>query len=155
MKTLLLLLFPVLLGAQTVIFTKQLACPPKNTSTTPLVVVSIVPPGSTTAQVLCYTLDPASFVLDTTNGIVKIIQPAPAAGQTFVDGEVPAGGMNGQNVTFTLAAAPASGSLHLFLNGIRQRLNIDYSLSGQTITFLAGAYFPQGATDQLIADYRK
>ena len=71
----------------------------------------------------------------------------------FVDNETPAGTINSSNVTFTLATAPSpTTSLRLFVDGVRQRLTTDYSLSGLTITFVAGAT-PQTGSN-LIADYR-
>lgn len=73
-------------------------------------------------------------------------------GGTPVYGETPAGTVNGSNVAFTLANAPASGSLQLYLNGLRQRPGAgnDYTLSGSTITCNAAPL----AGDTLAADYR-
>lgn len=75
-------------------------------------------------------------------------------GTTFVDSETPSGTINGSNDTFTLAGTPATGSLHLYKNGIRQRAGSgnDYQLSTATITFEAGN-LPQTG-DVLLADYR-
>lgn len=70
-----------------------------------------------------------------------------------VDGETPAGTLDGANLVFTLAFPPAASSLHLYRNGLRQKIGLDYILSGNTITFLAAAV-PQ-AGDTLIADYRR
>jgi hypothetical protein len=53
----------------------------------------------------------------------------------FVDGETPAGNVNGVNLVFTLASTPASpGSLHLFRNGILLKQGVGYTLSGAVIT---------------------
>lgn len=72
---------------------------------------------------------------------------------TFIDGESPAGLVNGLNAIFTLANAPQPpASLLLFRNGLLQKQGADYSLSNSTITFL-GSYLPQPA-DLLTASYR-
>jgi hypothetical protein len=74
----------------------------------------------------------------------------------YADQEVPAGIINGVNATFTLAAAPSPvGSLMLIRNGLLQTAGIDYTLSGNTIAFLAGA-IPQSTPtpDGLVAWYR-
>lgn len=75
-----------------------------------------------------------------------------AAAVTFVDSEVPTGTVNGVNAAFTLANTPTSGSLHLYKNGLRQKVTTDYTLSGTTVTFVAGN-LPQTG-DLLLADYR-
>jgi hypothetical protein len=68
---------------------------------------------------------------------------------SFVDGEVPTGVVDGVNAVFTLAHAPG-GSLHLYLNGLRQTPGVHYALSGNTITFAVAP--PAGAS--ILADYR-
>ena len=70
---------------------------------------------------------------------------------TFVDGETPAGVINGINPTFNLAQAPNPvTSLEVFRNGVLQAAPIDYTLSGSTITF---TNIPM-TSDELIAYYR-
>jgi hypothetical protein len=69
---------------------------------------------------------------------------------TLIDGEVPSGLINGINKIFTLAQLPASGSLHLYKNGLRQRPTIDYTIVGQTITFV----IEPNVSSNLLADYR-
>lgn len=72
----------------------------------------------------------------------------------FVDQEVPAGTIDGSNRTFTLSGAPApASSLHVYRNGILQRVAVDFTLSGATVTFLPGA-LPQTG-DILLASYRR
>ena len=73
---------------------------------------------------------------------------------TFVDSEVPTGTPNGILTDFTLAAAPAAGTLKLYKNGIRQKAGAgnDFTLDTGTITFEAGN-IPQTG-DILLADYR-
>lgn len=51
--------------------------------------------------------------------------------------DVPTGTVNGINTTFTLADAYTF--IILFVNGIENKVGIDYTLSGSTITFLAGS----------------
>jgi hypothetical protein len=72
---------------------------------------------------------------------------------TFVDGETPGGAVNGSNMVFTLSQAPnPPTSLLLYRNGMLQKRGLDYELSGQTVTFVAGATPQPG--DVLIASYR-
>jgi len=75
------------------------------------------------------------------------------SGVTFVDAETPTGTVNGSNATFTLANAPnPAGSVAVYRNGLRMTLNIDYTLSGSTITFLQVS-LPQSG-DTLVCSYR-
>lgn len=72
---------------------------------------------------------------------------------TIVDLETPSGTIDGANTTFTLANAPSpAASLHLYLNGVLQLAGTHFTLSGATITFLAG-FIPQ-VGDVLRASYR-
>ncbi|MBS1877392.1 MAG: hypothetical protein JSU00_29540 [Acidobacteria bacterium] len=77
-----------------------------------------------------------------------------AAGvMTFVDGESPAGVIDGSNASFTLGASPSPAlSLELYRNGLLLKQSVDYSLSGGTITFFSGA-IPR-AGDLVTAFYR-
>jgi len=68
----------------------------------------------------------------------------------FIDGETPGGLINGSNVSFTLANTPAAGSLHLYLNGLRQSRTVDYTIVGNVITFISAPTAP----GKLVADYR-
>lgn len=71
----------------------------------------------------------------------------------FADAETPSGLINGTNSTFLLAHAPEpAGSLQLFRNGVRMTQSVDYSLSGNTITFFVASRPQTG--DQLVAGYR-
>jgi hypothetical protein len=72
---------------------------------------------------------------------------------TFVDGETPGGVVDGSNATFTLVSPPTpSTSLHLFRNGLMQKLAFDYTFSGSTIIFV-GIATPQPG-DTILAEYR-
>ncbi|HSB17645.1 MAG TPA: hypothetical protein VLE22_24570 [Bryobacteraceae bacterium] len=76
-----------------------------------------------------------------------------STGPGFVDGETPAGLVSGSNAVFTLSEIPSPpSSLTLYRNGVRQKADLDYTLSGNTITF-AGASIPQ-AGDVLLCSYR-
>lgn len=74
-------------------------------------------------------------------------------GPGFVDGEVPAGLVNGSNTVFTLANQASPGtSLAVYRNGLLQLQNTDYTLAGNALTFAANST-PQ-AGDLLVASYR-
>jgi hypothetical protein len=76
-----------------------------------------------------------------------------AAGPNFTDEEVPAGLVNGANVSFTLSAVPIpTSSLYLYRNGVLQKAGQDYTIAGNAIQFLAGST-PQ-AGDTLLTSYR-
>ena len=73
---------------------------------------------------------------------------------TFVDQEVPGGLVDGANASFALANTPApSASLHLFRNGLLQKLGFDFTLSGSTVTFVSVAI--PGPGDTILASYRR
>lgn len=74
-------------------------------------------------------------------------------GGTAVWSESPSGTINGSNTDFTIAHTPASGTLRVYKNGIRQHSGAgnDYTLATATITFLTGN-LPQTG-DTLLADY--
>ncbi len=72
---------------------------------------------------------------------------------SFVDGETPTGSVNGSNTTFVLAATPIPfTSLALFRNGILLKQGLDYTLSGNTISFVSLGTPQVG--DVLQANYR-
>lgn len=88
----------------------------------------------------------------------KHAMPAAPGGLTaanFVFGETPTGTVDGVNAAFTLANTPTAGSVSVHKNGIRQLAGAgnDYTISGTTVTFLAGN-LPQTG-DNLIVDYLK
>jgi hypothetical protein len=75
------------------------------------------------------------------------------AGPNFTDAEVPAGALNGANVSFTVSAVPLpTSSLYLYRNGVLQKAGQDYTLSGNSIQFLTGSTPQTG--DTLLASYR-
>jgi hypothetical protein len=74
-------------------------------------------------------------------------------GQTaFADAETPGGIVDGTNNTLTLAGMPLGSSLMLFRNGLYMTPNFDYTLTGSSLRFPAGA-LPR-AGDTLTASYR-
>jgi hypothetical protein len=70
----------------------------------------------------------------------------------FFDAETPGGLVDGNNKTFTLLNPPSGSSLSLYRNGLYMSANFDYTLSGNSITFVTGGVPQPG--DQLIANYR-
>jgi hypothetical protein len=74
-------------------------------------------------------------------------------GPGFVDGEIPSGPINGVNTVFTLANLPSPpASLALYRNGLLLKDDMDYTLSGNVISF-ASAAAPQTG-DALACSYR-
>jgi hypothetical protein len=72
----------------------------------------------------------------------------------FVDAETPSGTVNGVNTVFTLSSTPSPpSSLTLFRNGILQRVGVDYTLSGDSITFTSVSI--PGPGDILQVSYRR
>lgn len=67
----------------------------------------------------------------------ELVVQAIASGSYFVYRETPSGTVNSSNVAFTLAHTPnPAASLCLFLNGQLLTYTEDYTLSGNTITFV-------------------
>lgn len=67
----------------------------------------------------------------------ELVIQAIAAGSYFVYRETPSGSVDSLNTSFTLAHTPKpTESLCLFLNGQLLTYTEDYTLSGNTITFL-------------------
>ena len=58
--------------------------------------------------------------------------------------DVPSGTINGVNATFTVTQSYSV--FILFVNGLEQKLTVDYNMSGSTITFVAGAIPQTGDT---------
>jgi len=76
-----------------------------------------------------------------------------SGGPGFVDGETPAGPVDGTNTVFSLNNIPSPpASLALYRNGMRQKEGLDYTLSGNVITFNS-ASTPQPG-DVLVCSYR-
>jgi hypothetical protein len=74
-------------------------------------------------------------------------------GVGFVDAETPSGAINGVNTLYTLVQAPnPSSSLAVYLNGIHLEAGLDYTLSSNSITFVAGVVPQTG--DVVVCSYR-
>lgn len=94
---------------------------------------------------------PTGVVIDTTDGVQAVSGGGVSVGPLFVDGEIPAGAIDGSNTVFLLAHAPSPAlSLELFLNGVKQRAGVDYTLASNTITDT----IPPATGDSLEASYR-
>ena len=79
--------------------------------------------------------------------------PCGAQVPSFVDGDSPAGIVDGANRLFTLSAQPYPiTSASVFRNGLLQRPGLDYTLNGNTLQFTAGSTPQPG--DTLLASYR-
>jgi hypothetical protein len=79
---------------------------------------------------------------------------APCGGvpPNFIDNDSPAGLVDGSNVAFALTGIPSPiSSLALYRNGILQKPGQDFTLAGNSITFLGFAPEPG---DTLLASYR-
>ena len=79
--------------------------------------------------------------------------PTGSSGSNFADNETPQGSVNGVNQIFTVQTSPVpANSLHLYANGSRLAIGLDYTITGNSINF-TGAYVP-GVGDTILADYR-
>jgi len=78
----------------------------------------------------------------------------PAVIPAYVDGETPAGTVDGTNATFTLAGTPnPTTSLRVYRNGLLLQAGTDYNIQGNgSILFVSGATPQLG--DVLTASYR-
>lgn len=139
------------LGAQTKIDLTQLpGC--QITSSTPAnvpIILAIVPTPNGQSNFACYAVTGATVTAATATSPASIIIPTPPQ-PISVTAEVPAGTIDGTNATFTLANTPIAGSIKLY-KGLRMTAGVDYTASGNTITFKPGA-IPQPG-DVLVADY--
>ena len=79
--------------------------------------------------------------------------PCGGSQPSFVDGDSPAGIVDGSNTSFTLSAVPnPAASLAVYRNGMLQKTGQDYTPTGSTIQFVAAAAPQPG--DTLLASYR-
>jgi hypothetical protein len=75
------------------------------------------------------------------------------ANLVFIDLETPNGSLNGTNAAFTLSQTPnPTTSLLLFRNGLLQKVGVDFTLTGSSLSFQAGSVPQPG--DLLQASYR-
>lgn len=71
----------------------------------------------------------------TINGFCGSSDPSVIANY-FVFNEIPAGLKNNINKIYTLANTPVAGASVVYLNGLLQAPNFDYTMIGNTITFV-------------------
>lgn len=76
-----------------------------------------------------------SITLGTTPLVWTSLSIAGLTSGNFSINETPAGTINGSNTSFTTGNAPVSGTVQVFLNGLLQTVNDDYTISGSTITY--------------------
>lgn len=93
----------------------------------------------------------AGYCLDPVTGTWLLESCASGSGYTEIRNEVPSGTVNGTNAFFAIANAPVSGSVNIYLNGLKMSPTIDYTISSYMITFTTGS-IPQTG-DILNADY--
>ena len=86
--------------------------------------------------------------LGDTNNPRNVSASVALSGALALLSEVPAGALDGTNLTFTLSSAPSV--MELFLNGVKQRINTDFNLSGSTIMFTVA---PKPTDTDLVAVY--
>ena len=115
-----------------------------------------LPPATNRVRLFVDAANGELSVKKDTGSVISLEQGTGGPGSTFAlfhDAETPTGAINGVNATFTLVTAPnPAASLELTRNGIVQESGVDYTLSTNVITFLAGA-IPQTG-DTLLAWYR-
>jgi hypothetical protein len=91
------------------------------------------------------------YVLSTNGaGVTSWVAQTAGTVINFADEEKPTGVKDSVNTTFTLANTPITGSLKLYLRGLRLERGVDYTISGLTLTMIL---IPDSG-DALIADYR-
>lgn len=144
-KYILALLLGVLsLQAQTKLGTSTFVC--KGSQFTGMTLVPLATVAGTIGGVpviayTCVQLDTAGFTLDTTTTPPTLRVKATATTTLPTDiKEIPGGVINGTNTTFTLVFTPnPSYPVDVFNNGLLLTALQDYTISGNTITFLNGA----------------
>ena len=80
--------------------------------------------------------DGHAIVWDATNKRWKNGEVSGTSTINFADSETPTGDVDGANTDFVLAHTPETGSLKVYLNGMRMSITEDYTLATATITFL-------------------
>lgn len=115
--------------------------------------------AGTNGDINVYASNPTQVIIDVTGYFVPVTpSPSPTLGTGLTSVEeysgtatVPGIGVtNGVNQIFTLSALPASIP-EVYLNGIHQTVNRDYTIAGQIITFLTPRI--PSATDSVVVDY--
>ena len=148
--TLLLLLMAVAVGQTTVSLANQVSGDGIAGPCLVLVPVRLAASPPLPVRILCVRLGP-NLVLDTATDppTLRVIGGGTVA---LVTGEIPGGTVNGVNLAFTLTATPTTGSVALYVNGIRQTQGLDFVVAGNVITFAPASVPLTGY--RLQADYR-
>lgn len=71
------------------------------------------------------------------------------SGSPAIFGEVPTGSIDDSNTIFVLSTTPVAGTVAIYLNGSRQKVTDDYSITGATITFV----LPPLTGSNILADF--
>jgi hypothetical protein len=113
-------------------------------------------------QAVGYTLSGPSITMlsgsiPTPGDILQAWYRLPATGTPtiqFSENDTPAGIVDAANTTFTVQDVPVpASSLQIFRNGVLQKVGVDYTLNGKTITFMLVSVPVPG--DVLQASYRR
>jgi hypothetical protein len=97
----------------------------------------------------CLTLDPSVVLIWGLNNRSATIKVVATTGLNIITNEFYIA-IAGQTA-FTVANTPATGTLMVFRNGIHQTPTMDYTLSGNIVTFLAAVPFV--ASEIVLFDY--
>ena len=73
-----------------------------------------------------------------------------ASATADVISEVPTGTPNGTLTDFTIIQSPITGTLRVFVNGVRQKVTDDYTFTGTTITFVSAPL----TDSKILVDYK-
>lgn len=79
-----------------------------------------------------------------TNGVITLVfGDLPNFSSSNFHTETLAGTLNGTNDSFTIPSGVPLFIIGVFVNGLKQKLTDDYTITGNTIKFTASAYIPQ------------
>lgn len=109
--------------------------------------------GTTNAEARYFCTSNSGGTLGTTAVTYVADTSGTLSPSNFVTEETPSGSINGSNTAFTLANTPTSGTVKLYLNGVRLKSGSgnDYTISTNTITMTTAPI----NGDVLLADYMK
>lgn len=117
------------------------------------VVIEVSVPQTVDIEAIADTVD---VVADPSGAQVVIVAtpgppgpPGPPGDGTGVFGETPTGTKDGVNTAFTLAEIPQPTSVAVYRNGLREHLDVGYTVSGPTVTFSTAPL----SSDEICVDY--
>jgi hypothetical protein len=100
-----------------------------------------------------FNFDSATMTVSSPSAGILDIASIGGGGTGTTDGrvvrEIPSGSIDGSNATFVLDDAPTSDSEEVFLNGQLLTADVDYTISGSTITLIVVAH----TGDSLVVSY--